>query len=62
MLYRYTETLPCWVTFARRIEAPSKEEAIQAAMEGGGDLVDTDIGDIVDGYDLIQDIEELSAP
>ena len=49
--YLYHETLTCEVTFVRRIEAESAEEAEEAGMDGFGQLLGVSIGDTVPGIE-----------
>lgn len=60
MKWVYRETTPCWVTWTRTIEADNEAEAVQIANEGGGELSgEPEIGDILDGHDLEQDLRAV---
>ena len=49
--YLYHETLTCEVTFVRRIEAESAGEAVEAGMDGFGQLLGVSIGETVPGVE-----------
>jgi len=49
--YLYHETMTCDVTFVRRIEADNEEDALDAAMDGGGTLLGVSVGDTVPGVE-----------
>jgi hypothetical protein len=60
MKYRVSETYPCWTTWTRIVEADSPEEAQALFNEGEGEKEDAipQLGDILDGYDIITECEE----
>ena len=45
--FLYHETIPCLVTFVRRVEAENYTAAEEAAFDGGGDLLGVSIGDTI---------------
>jgi hypothetical protein len=58
MRYLVTETVACWVSFTHEVEAESEAAAIEMMKEGNSiDIVDT-IGDSIDGYDTIIEVEK----
>lgn len=61
MKYRVSETCPCWATWTRIVEAASPEEAKALFSEGEGEKEEgsPEIGDNLDGYDLIIECEEV---
>lgn len=63
--YRIYEKLICEVTFSKVIEAASRDEALRLAREEWseveGTMEETEIGDIVDGYDVVAGVGEEHA-
>ena len=45
--FLYHETIPCLVTFVRRVEEENYTAAEEAAFDGGGDLLGVSIGDTI---------------
>ena len=46
--FSYKETMRCYVTFERIIEADSAEEALELARDGAGSPMPVEIGDLCD--------------
>lgn len=59
MRYKVSETYPCLITWTRIVEANSSEEALSKFNDGDGGEPDysPEIGDMLDGYDLITNVE-----
>ena len=45
-----TETIPCFVTWTREIEADNQDEAMQKHHDHVGEAATEEIGDSLDGY------------
>ena len=56
--FLYHETMPCEVTFVRRIEADNRDDAEEELFEGGGTLLGFTIGDTVAGRETHEWVDD----
>lgn len=48
--FRQTETVPCWVTWIREVEAQDEKDAATRILNGEAQVISEEIGNCLDAY------------